>query len=197
MKRIYLFVALLAGGAAAFYYFIEKGVAPNVSDLWGTIQSWFTRGQLFVTEQTAPSGYSKALSMIAGFEGFSASAYPDADGYSIGYGHFITASDPYDSSSTITEADAYALLTQDAQSAANCVASAVTVPLTDNQTAALISFTYNEGCGAFKGSTMLNKLNAGDYAGAAAEFPRWNVSQGQTDAVLVSRRASEAEVFNS
>lgn len=141
--------------------------------------------------------YQVALGMIAKFEGFSAHAYPDADGFSIGYGHFITPDDPYDANSTISESDAWSLLEQDAQGAQSCVSSSVSVPLTTNQQAALISFVYNVGCGNFRSSTLLRLLNAGDYAGASSQFTVWNKSNGQVIQALIDRRASEQGVFNS
>ena len=142
-----------------------------------------------------PSALDLALDMIARFEGFSSRAYPDATGYSIGYGHFIRPGDPYTPTSFISESEARTLLKQDTQGAANCVRSSVQVALTSNQEAALISFVYNVGCGAFQGSTMLRKLNAGDYAGASREFPRWNKSNGKILTALTERRAEELEVF--
>ena len=150
-----------------------------------------------MSKLTTDDPLEKAVAMIAGFEGFSPKAYPDADGWSIGYGHFITADDPYNSSSVISESDAYNLLRQDTVVRQNCVHDNVKVALTVAQEAALISLVYNIGCGNFRGSTLLRKLNAGDYAGAAAEFPRWNQSGGQVLQVLVSRRAEEQSIFVS
>jgi lysozyme len=73
----------------------------------------------------------------------------------------------------------------------------VKVPLTDNQFSALVVFCYNVGTGpdAFGGSTMLRKLNAGDYAGAAEQFPRWNKSGGKVMNGLITRRAAEQKLF--
>ncbi|GLK65426.1 lysozyme [Paracoccus kondratievae] len=56
----------------------------------------------------------------------------------------------------------------------SAIASSSRVSLNENQFGALVSFTYNLGAGNLASSTLLRKLNAGDYAGAAAEFPRWN-----------------------
>jgi lysozyme len=69
----------------------------------------------------------------------------------------------------------------------------VTVPLTQNQYDALASFQYNTG-GLAK-STLLKKLNKEDYAGAAAEFAKWNKAGGKVWPGLVTRRAKEAELF--
>ena len=76
----------------------------------------------------------------------------------------------------------------------------VRVPLTDGQRAALISFLYNEGPGGFTAKNgqptgILSKLNARNYARAANEFPKWNISDGRVLAGLVRRRALERSVF--
>ena len=73
----------------------------------------------------------------------------------------------------------------------------VTVELTQNQFDALTSFAYNVGMGAFRSSTLLKKLNNGDYIGVSNEFERWNKSKGKVMPGLVSRRAREKELFLS
>ena len=68
--------------------------------------------------------------------------------------------------------------------------------LTVKQICALVSFAFNVGVFAFKKSTMLRKINKGDYVGAAEEFARWKfVEGGQESAGLVRRRAAEKELF--
>ncbi|HWT31557.1 MAG TPA: lysozyme [Propylenella sp.] len=71
----------------------------------------------------------------------------------------------------------------------------VTVPLNQSQFDALVSFTYNVGEGNLKSSTLLKKVNAGDFEGAAHEFSKWNKGGGKVLAGLVRRRASEALLF--
>jgi len=73
----------------------------------------------------------------------------------------------------------------------NLICANVDVPLTQNQFDALVSWCHNVGAGAFKGSTLLRKLNAGDYAGASAEFPKWCIPD-----MLVGRRARERALFD-
>lgn len=46
--------------------------------------------------------------------------------------------------------------------------------LPDKTYGAFLSFTYNLGVGAFCGSTMRKKVNAGDLRGACNELPKWN-----------------------
>lgn len=78
------------------------------------------------------------------------------------------------------------------------VARLVTVDITQAQFDALTLFSYNIGKQAFSTSTLLRKLNAGDYAGAAQEFDRWVNSNGVKRVPgLVSRRAAEKALFTT
>ena len=69
------------------------------------------------------------------------------------------------------------------------------VPLSQNQWDALMSFVYNLGSANLGPSTLLKLLNAGDYAGAAEQFLRWNKAGGQVLAGLTKRRAAERAMF--
>lgn len=210
MKRIIVLMSLVLGVATGFWYYeqvTEYGYYPTPNDFVQTLLSVFRRQYVVLSNtvswlinmaQGKQEDYASiAATTIAKFEGFSAHAYPDADGFSIGYGHFITEDDPYDASSVIDEATGYQLLLSDLGDRIACVNGAVKVDLTPNQRAALISLTYNIGCGAFQSSTLLKLLNAGDYDGAAAQFSVWRKSQGTILDALVSRRAQETELFNS
>ena len=73
----------------------------------------------------------------------------------------------------------------------------VTVPITQNQFDALVSFTYNVGGVHLADSTLLKMLNNGDYAGASEQFGRWAKAGGKTLPGLVARRESEKELFNT
>lgn len=79
----------------------------------------------------------------------------------------------------------------------NKVAALVKVPISPLQLAMLTSLAYNIGINAFAGSTLLKLLNAGDYIGAADQFPRWNKAQGKVMPGLVTRRAAERANFLS
>lgn len=96
---------------------------------------------------------------------------------------------------TITEAEAEERLTSDLADAERCVNNALSIDLTDNQFSALVSFVFNVGCGAFKGSTMFKKLQAGDIPGASKEFSKWNKGGGRVLPGLVKRRQAEMELF--
>lgn len=74
----------------------------------------------------------------------------------------------------------------------------VKIPITQNMYDALVGFGYNVGTGkdGLGGSTLLKKLNAGDKAGAAQEFARWNKTGGVVVQGLINRRAREAALFS-
>ncbi len=71
----------------------------------------------------------------------------------------------------------------------------VKVPLRQGQFDALCSFAFNLGLGSLKRSTLLDKLNDGDAAGAAKEFDVWVRAKGVVLPGLVSRRARERALF--
>jgi lysozyme len=73
----------------------------------------------------------------------------------------------------------------------------VRVPVSKGEAIALADFVFNVGGPKFSTSTLLRKLNAGDYAGAADEFGKWIYSNGKRLAGLVKRRAAEREIFIS
>ena len=138
--------------------------------------------------------YEKAKALIREFEGLRLEAYRCPAGVlTIGYGH----TEGVKEGEVITEAEAEQLLESDIDKAANQVKSVVTVPLTDSQLDALIDFTFNLGIGNLKSSTLLKKLNAGDYIGAAEEFSKWIYSGKIILPGLVRRREIEKQLFLS
>lgn len=76
-----------------------------------------------------------------------------------------------------------------------CVNDMVSHSITPNQFAALVSFAYNLGCEALRGSTLMRRLNAGDIQGAADQFGQWIHAGGTTLPGLVRRRAAERALF--
>lgn len=113
------------------------------------------------------------------------------DRWTIGWGHTSNVTEGM----VITEVQAEAFLRSDLGWAEDAVNAKVKVGLTQHHFDALVSFVFNIGAGAFSSSTLLRKLNAGDYAGAANEFPRWNKQKGKVLGGLVTRRAMEMEYF--
>jgi lysozyme len=147
---------------------------------------------------------SAALAIIKTFEGFSPNAYADPPGqsltYSIGYGHQIKAGESYNQSSVIGESEASDLLRVDVGVAWTCVFQSVKVDCSPQQFAALISLCFNIGCGAFKSSSVLRDLNAGDTETAAEDFMLWDkvtASDGSkvADPGLTMRRTQEQSIF--
>lgn len=137
---------------------------------------------------------------IAGFEGFRAEPYNDpANHATVGYGHLlhrgpVTAADRKKWGS-ITKEEGLRLLRNDAAPATRAVLAAVKVPLNQNQLDALVSFTFNVGVGAFQGSTLLRRLNRGEYKAVPSELNRWVKAGSQTLPGLVRRRREEGELF--
>lgn len=134
----------------------------------------------------------KGLALIRQFEGLRLRAYRDAVNVpTIGYGHTAGVK----MGQEITRERAEELLRAEVERFEGYVDQLVTVPLTQGQFDALVAWTYNLGPGALEKSTMLRRLNAGDYASAAAELERWNRAGGQVLAGLVRRRAAERALF--
>lgn len=118
----------------------------------------------------------------------------------IGYGHTDAAGPPKyaaTKSLVLSEAEATEILRNDLQKYADAVSKAVTVPLNDNQFDALVSWCYNVGPGAVAKSTLVRKLNAGDYAAVPSELAKWNKAGGKVLKGLTRRRAAEAALFTS
>lgn len=119
--------------------------------------------------------------------------------WTIGYGH--TAGVKEGDTCTVEQAEAW--LRDDCAHAEMAVARLVRVPITDNQFSALVSFAFNVGTDedadtiaeGLGDSTLLRKLNGGDYIGAANEFPKWNKAGGKVLGGLVTRREAERNLF--
>jgi lysozyme len=79
----------------------------------------------------------------------------------------------------------------DVQKFEGALKQCVKVPLSQNEYDSLTSLSYNIGSGAFCGSTLVRKLNAGDYAGACLEIKRWDKFQGKPLRGLTLRRQRE------
>jgi lysozyme len=97
----------------------------------------------------------------------------------------------------ITMAQAETLLHGDVLDKCRDVEAMIKVPVTDNQYAALVSFAFNLGPANLKQSTLLRKVNAGDFAGAANEFGKWNKAGGKVLKGLTLRREAEATLFRT
>lgn len=146
----------------------------------------------------------EGIKLIKKWEGFRSEAYLDAvNVWTIGYGTTAKANvgiNPV-KGMKITEAQADTYLRLYVAREEQKILNLVKVPLNDNQLSALSSFVYNLGIGNFQSSTLLKKLNAGDYKGASAEFMKWDkvTRNGQKVALkgLTNRRAEERAMFDT
>ncbi len=126
--------------------------------------------------------------------------YDDGTGHlTIGFGHTGPDVKP---GMTITKEQAQSLLDQDLSKAGKEVdqlTAAAGVALTPQQRNALISLQFNTGALTAEQSTIRDKLQSGDMAGAAAEFDKWNHitvnGEKQVSNGLTKRRAEERAMF--
>lgn len=96
----------------------------------------------------------------------------------------------------ITLQEAESLLRDDVRRFESFVKERVKVQLTKNQLEALTSFCFNVGTGNFNRSTLLRKLNSGDYAAVPSELKKWVKAEGKRLNGLVKRREAESELWN-
>lgn len=142
------------------------------------------------------------IDLIKQFEGFVPKAYKDAVGvWTIGYGTTKINGKPVTPNMTCTEKEATQWLINDANRFLSIVEPYIKVDLNQNQIDAIASFIYNVGPNAFLNSTLLKKLNAGDFDGAANEFLKWTKATKNGVPVvlpgLVRRRTAEQTLFLS
>ncbi|VAE69493.1 glycoside hydrolase family protein [Enterobacter hormaechei] len=141
----------------------------------------------------------KGIALIKQFEGCKLTAYQDSVGiWTIGYGWTQPVDGkPIRAGMTIKQETAERLLKTGLVSYESDVSRLVKVGVTQGQFDALVSFTYNLGARSLSTSTLLRKLNAGDYTGAADEFLRWNKAGGKVLNGLTRRREAERALFLS
>lgn len=126
---------------------------------------------------------------IAGYEGYSDEAYIPITGDvpTIGYG----STTDVQMGDTITPPKALERLMRDVGVAESAIRRCVKVPLYQHEYDAFASFAYNIGSEAFCSSTLVKKLNSGDYEGACQELKRWVYVDGRRVQGLVNRREAE------
>ncbi|MFS8173276.1 lysozyme [Vreelandella titanicae] len=134
---------------------------------------------------------SLATAVVSYYEGYQPTAYRDPVGLpTICFGHTATAR----MGQTLSQEHCTQLLQADLGHAFSAVDRRAQVDLPPPTRAALASFVYNVGEGAFARSTLLRKLNAGDLRGACHELSRWVYAGGRKLNGLVKRRATEREL---
>ena len=146
-----------------------------------------------MTRQISPHGLAK----LKQWEGLKTKAYKDSGGvWTIGYGHTATAGEPKPRAGmVITAAEAERILLKDLTQYEAAVENNVKVELNDNQFAALVSFVYNIPLASFKKSTLLKKLNAGNYDAVPTELMKWVKAGGKKIQGLVNRRRAEGYLW--
>lgn len=150
-----------------------------------------------------PGSYTLSADGLAALkaeEGFRDRVYQDSAGHAtIGFGHLVKTGESFPGAITLAQGEE--LLKKDVAIAEAAVKKMVLVPITQGMFDALVSFVFNVGADddadataeGLGDSTLLKKLNAGDYTGAANEFLRWIFAGGKP--VLAARREREKELF--
>ncbi|KAK4102521.1 glycoside hydrolase family 24 protein [Parathielavia hyrcaniae] len=168
-----------------------------VSDLYvETGSAGYVTGRCGTTTCVAPKSNQATVDLIAEFEGFEPNVYTDAAGYpTIGYGHLCndaTCSD-VKYSIPLSQADGMRLLADDMARFERCITAMTHATLNLNQYGALVSWSFNMGCGAAETSTLIEWLNGGEDVNTvlAEELPRWVYAGGRVLQGLVRRRNAE------
>ena len=136
----------------------------------------------------------EGLSLIKKFEGCKLIAYKCSAGvWTIGYGHTTGVKE----GDVCTQEEAEKLLRGDIFKFEEYVQDSVKVDLDQSQFDALVAWTFNLGPGNLRSSTMLKKLNNGEYESVPFEMRRCNKAGGKTLDGLIRRRQAESLLFES
>jgi lysozyme len=189
MKHIFDFLRKISGGKLTQKQVdaADKLIATAYDDLNDVL------GIAIDEMHVSPSG----VDLICNFEGLRLKAYDDGVGvWTIGYG---TTKYPngirVKKGDTCTLEQAKAYMQNDLKAFERTVNDAVNVSINQNQFDALVSLAYNIGATAFKKSTLVKRLNEGNYKAAANQFNVWVNAGGKRMQGLVNRRAAERALF--
>lgn len=189
MKQIFDFLRKISGGSLTQKQVdaADKLIATAYDDV--TSMLGITLDEMHVS----PSG----IDLICNFEGKRLMAYDDGVGvWTIGFGTTIYPNGiKVKKGDVCTEAQAKAYMAYDLKKFELAVNNTVNVSLNQNQFDALVSLAYNIGANAFKNSTLVKMLNAGDIRGAANQFDVWIKAGSKRMQGLVNRRAKEKALF--
>lgn len=154
-----------------------------------------------IPQKIAPQPVSvTAINIVKEFEGFESQAYVDTDGTPvIGYGLSKIAGKPVQIGDRISPEQADAALNTQLQEIQQELDKAISVEISDRQLSAITSLSFNVGVDFIEESTLVRKLNTGDYNGAANEFLRWDKANVRGQLVqmagLTRRRQAERTLF--
>ncbi len=138
----------------------------------------------------------QGLDLICRFEGFSPVIYICPAGYpTIGYGHLITEANKEQFLDGVDEDEALELLRSDVGKAERAVLRLISVPLTQGQFDALVSFTFNLGSGALQRSTLRRKINREEHHDVPDELMKCVWAGGRKLKGLVKRRKAESMLY--
>lgn len=146
--------------------------------------------------RTSPRG----IDLIKKFEGLRLDAYICPAGVlTVGYGHTSAAGAPaVKPGMLVSREEAERILKADIDTFEDGVEKLVAgVNLNTCQFDALVSLAFNIGLGAFKKSTLLKKVKAGEFDAVPAQFMRWNKAGGRELEGLTRRRRAEAALWRS
>jgi lysozyme len=165
----------------------------------------------------------KGIDFLQRHEGFKTKAYRDADGFSIGFGHFLTAGDQItgvlngqdlsrplttedirtirrtEGALVITDSEARRIFREDLVRFEQAVCDSVTIEITQGQFDGMVSFAYNVGPGNLSKMIASSGLNSGDFTAVPSSWmkyskcPRCIGNRGRVEAVLARRRREELE----
>ena len=136
------------------------------------------------------------LDLITKWEGLKLQTYICPAGKpTIGVGHVVLSGENF--AGGITREKALEILASDVEKFERGIQRNISVPLSQNQFDALVSWTYNVGPAAMAKSTLMSHHNAGRVTDAANEFARWNRAGGKPMAGLTRRRKAEADLYRS
>ena len=135
---------------------------------------------------------AEGIALIKKFEGLELDSYQcSANVWTLGYGHTQGVAE----GDSCSEDEAEIILVNDLKEFETYVNALVDVELDQNQFDALVAWTFNLGPTNLRTSTLLKKLNAGDYNDVPSEIKRWNRAGGQVLDGLIRRREAEALLF--
>ena len=132
------------------------------------------------------------IELLKHFEGCELKAYQDSVGvWTIGYGHTKGIYEGLE----ITQSEAEKMLIDELPEYEGYITDKVVPMLQQHEFDALVCWVYNLGPTNLSSSTMLKKLNAGEFKEVPFQMKRWDKAGGQPLLGLTRRRNAEAVLF--
>jgi len=132
------------------------------------------------------------IELLKHFEGCELKAYQDSVGvWTIGYGHTKGIYEGLE----ITQSEAEKMLVDELPEYEGYITDKIVPRLQQHEFDALVCWVYNLGPTNLSSSTMLKKLNAGEFKEVPFQMKRWDKAGGQPLLGLTRRRNAEALLF--